>query len=86
MGWAFVWMMVGLKVPIVALGLIVWWAWRSEPEPGTDESDGGGEPRHPRAPRPRPSRRGPHGDAAPLAPARTRRPAGPSPRPARGPL
>jgi hypothetical protein len=86
MGWAFVWMMVGLKVPIVALGLIVWWAWRSEPEAGPDGSDGGGEPRHPRAPRPRPSRRGPHGDAAPLAPARTRRPAGPSRRPAREPL
>jgi hypothetical protein len=86
MGWAFVWMMVGLKIPIVALGLIVYWAWRSEPDPGSDESDGGGEPRHPRAPRPRPSRRGPHhGDAAP-APARMRRPAGPSRRPAPGRL
>ncbi|MEJ7656264.1 MAG: hypothetical protein WKF33_04460 [Thermoleophilaceae bacterium] len=75
-GWAFVFMMVGLKIPLIALLWLVWWAARAEPD--DDEGGGGSDPgdddgpRHPR-PRPRrPSRRGPHGDHGSVAPRRTR--------------
>jgi len=76
MGWAFVFMMVVLKIPLLALLWIVWWATRAEPE--DDEGGGGsdnGEPDGPLHPRPqprRPSRRGPHRDPDPPAPCRTR--------------
>jgi hypothetical protein len=61
--WELVFMMLILKIPIVYLGLVVWYAIRAEPEPGVDPteysvwrpwrrpSDGG----------PRPRRGGPHG-------------------------
>jgi hypothetical protein len=75
-GWAFVYLMLVLKIPIVALLWIVWWAVRSTPETDEQRSDGDGgprrSPRHPRRPLPRHPRRGPHGDPAPLPPARTR--------------
>ncbi|MBX5443346.1 MAG: hypothetical protein IRZ32_17695 [Solirubrobacteraceae bacterium] len=72
MGWTFVYLMVVLKLPIIALLLIVWWAIRQRPdagEPPADDGDGGSRrPRHPRPPlRPLP-RRGPHHGAAPPAP------------------
>ncbi|MBA3840179.1 MAG: hypothetical protein H0X55_07805, partial [Thermoleophilaceae bacterium] len=41
-GWAFVFMMVGLKIPLIALLWLVWWAARSEP--GDDEGGGGSGP------------------------------------------
>jgi hypothetical protein len=82
MDWAFIYLMLVLKIPIVALLLIVWWAIRSSPETAEDETpaDGGGgtkaphrrHPRHPRRPLPRHPRRGPHGDPLPLPPPRTR--------------
>jgi hypothetical protein len=77
MGWTFVYLMLILKIPIVALLTIVWWAIRSTPEESTAEraDDGGGSktrPRHPRKPLPRHPRRGPHGDPLPLPPPRTR--------------
>ncbi|HEU4656920.1 MAG TPA: hypothetical protein VFR97_05325 [Capillimicrobium sp.] len=79
MGWTFLYLMVFLKLPIIALLLLVWWAIRqSGPEQEADEggeSDDGGtkRPRHPRPPlRPLP-RRGPHhGIPAPASPPRTR--------------
>lgn len=70
--------MVFLKIPIVALFLLVRWAVRSEPEPATGEDGGIGprlRPRHPHHPRsrlPRPPRRGPHGEAPLPAPPRMR--------------
>jgi hypothetical protein len=67
--------MVGLKIPIIALGVIVWRAIHAEPVPPEDatvESDGGGGGIHPRPRRPRPPRRGPHGDPLPQPPARVR--------------
>jgi hypothetical protein len=76
--WTFIWLMFLLKIPIVALFLLVRWAVRQTPEPAAGEDGGIGprsRPRHPhrpRAPRPRPRRRGPHGEAAPPAPARVR--------------
>ena len=77
MGWTFVYMMVFLKLPILALLGLVWWAVRQEPEPLEQPSgdDGGIRPtHHPRRPFPRhPSpRRGPHGSPAPVPPPRVR--------------
>jgi hypothetical protein len=82
--WTFIWLMVILKIPILALFLIVRWAVRQTPEtePGLDggigprqlplhpHRGGGRGSRPPRAPR-----RGPHGDRAPAAPRRVRAPA-----------
>src|SRR3954467_15026290 len=85
--WTFVYLMVGLKIPIAALLYLVWWAIHQVPEtaePGAGE-DGTRRPRHPRpplprrprhprAPLPRPPRppRGPHGLAVPAPPRRMR--------------
>jgi hypothetical protein len=72
--WTFVYMMLGLKLPIIALLWIVWWAVHAQPEPATGADDGGISPRrHPRHPSPRrPRRRGPHGDPVLASPPRTR--------------
>ena len=77
MDWAFIYLMLVLKIPIAALLFIVWWAIRSSPEQAeTTDADGSGgakKPRrHPRGPLPRHPRRGPHGDPLPLPPPRTR--------------
>jgi hypothetical protein len=37
--WELVFMMLILKIPIVYLGLVVWYAIRAEPEPGVDPND-----------------------------------------------
>ena len=69
-------MMVVLKVPILALFGIVWWAIKQKPEAAEDASDNGGSLRplspHPRSPLPRAPRRGPHGEPATPAPSRMR--------------
>jgi hypothetical protein len=81
MGWTFVYLMLILKIPIVALLTIVWWAIRATPEESEPvRADDGGtkvpprsrHPRHPRKPLPRHPRRGPHGDPLPFPPPRTR--------------
>jgi hypothetical protein len=73
---AFIFLMFVLKAPIVLLLYIVWWAIKAEPvsdEPQTGDDGGSKHPyeRHAR-PRPRPPRRGPHGDPPPRPPSRTR--------------
>jgi hypothetical protein len=84
--WGILWLAVALKVPIIALLYIVWWAIKDPPEPVLVEDDGGSpdrDPRprpHPRDPRPRPPRRGPHGPPEPAAPARIRVAERPAPR------
>jgi len=73
--WGFLWLMLALKIPLAALIYIVWWAIKQEPEqPNASDDDGGVKLRrmHPRRPFPRRPRRGPHGDPAPLPPARVR--------------
>ena len=77
MDWTFVYLMVVLKLPIVGLFMIIWWAVKAEPavEPDADEQSeggtGGGGSKVPREPfGPRPRTRGPHGD--PSAPPRPR--------------
>jgi hypothetical protein len=70
----FIWMFVVLKIPIVALLALVWWAIK-EPEPvGADEDDGGSRRPDPhRGPSlPRPPRRGPHAGQPLPAPPRVR--------------
>jgi hypothetical protein len=76
--WTFIWLMFLLKIPIVALFLIVRWAVRQTPEPAPGDDGGVGprqqphRPHHPRDRRPRPPRRGPHGEPPPAAPRRVR--------------
>jgi hypothetical protein len=73
--WAIFWLAVVLKIPIIALLAIVWWAVKSEPTPEHERSDGDGGSRHERHPRgrpPRPPRRGPHAEPPPRSPQRTR--------------
>jgi hypothetical protein len=75
--WGFLWLMLALKIPLIGLIWIVWWAIKQEPDqPSTSDDDGGVKPkphrRHPPRPFPRRPRRGPHGDPAPLPPARVR--------------
>src|SRR3954454_7779001 len=76
MTWTFVYLIVGLKIPIAALLYLVWWAIHQVPEtaePGAGE-DGTRRPRHPRPPLPRRPRhpRGAHGLAVPAPPRRMR--------------
>jgi len=76
--WTFLWLMVFLKIPIVALFLIVRWAVNQTPEPDTRGEGGIGplsrplHPHHPRGRLPRSPRRGPHGSRSPSSPARVR--------------
>jgi len=76
--WTFIWLMAFLKIPIVALFLIVRWAVRQTPETATGEDGGIGprsrprHPHHPRPPHPRRPRRGPHGDPPLPSPPRVR--------------
>jgi hypothetical protein len=76
--WTFIWLVVCLKVPLVALFLLVRWAVRQTPEAAMGGDGGIGPrsgPRHPRHPRPelpRPSRRGPHRGPRPSSPPRVR--------------
>jgi hypothetical protein len=79
MGWGFVWMMLVLKIPIIALLYLVYWAIRqSDAEIEQPSDGGGGSDRHPhrggphRPRRPRPPRRGPHAEPPPRAPSRVR--------------
>jgi hypothetical protein len=75
--WTFIWLMVLLKIPIVALFLLVRWAVR-EPDVAANEDGGIGprsrppHPHHPRSRLPRSPRRGPHGDPSPSTPPRIR--------------
>jgi hypothetical protein len=79
MGWALFYMMVILKIPILALGYIVYKAVKDVPEPMAGD-DGGTKvrgPRHPHRPsRPRhprlPRRGGPHALVPPAPPQRIR--------------
>jgi hypothetical protein len=76
--WTFIWLMVFLKIPIVALFLLVRWAVGQSPETAPGEDGGIGprsrplHPHHPRSRLPRPPRRGPHGVPSPSSPPRVR--------------
>jgi hypothetical protein len=77
----FIFLMLILKIPIILLFSIVWWAVHSKPEPEPVAGEDGGtkrpvgprpRPRHPRPALPRNPRRGPHGAQRVAAPPRTR--------------
>jgi hypothetical protein len=71
----FLWLMLALKLPIAALIFLVWWAIKQSPEEPSSDDDGGIKRHrrpHPPPAFPRRPRRGPHGDPAPLPPARVR--------------
>jgi hypothetical protein len=76
--WTFIWLMVLLKIPIVALFVIVRWAVRQTPDTEGGQDGGIGprpqplHPHHPRSKLPRSPRRGPHACPEPTAPARVR--------------
>lgn len=75
MTWTFIFLMLVLKLPILALVWIVWWAIRQAPEPAPgSDGDGGIKHRPEDRPRlgPRRPRRGPHGDPPPRPPSRVR--------------
>jgi hypothetical protein len=75
MGWTMLYLFVFLKLPIVAACWIVWWAVHQETDGVEEGGDGGGGRRarpHPVPKRPRPPRRGPHGEAEPPSPPRIR--------------
>jgi hypothetical protein len=60
--WGFVFLMLALKIPIVYLGVVVWYAIKAEPEAGVDEQQDFSVWRPWRRPEsPRPRRGGPHG-------------------------
>jgi hypothetical protein len=59
--WELVFMMLILKIPIVYLGLVVWYAIRAEPEPGVDPSEYSTWRPWRRPDGARPRRGGPHG-------------------------
>jgi hypothetical protein len=71
--WELIFMLLILKIPMVYLGLVVWYAIRAEPEPGIDpnESSVWRPWRKPTGPRPR--RGGPHGKRDGVRVARVRR-------------
>jgi hypothetical protein len=77
--WGFLWLMFLLKIPIVALLWLVWWAIHATPEQAPVRDDDGGlghpDPHGPRPLPPNPRRRGPHGEPMPASPQRTRAPA-----------
>jgi len=79
-GWTFFFLMVVLKLPIAGLFWIVWRAIKDvddEPVPADGEDGGTKTPPRPLGPssRPRPPRRGPHGEPPLPAPPRSRTPA-----------
>jgi hypothetical protein len=68
-------MLVVLKIPVIALLCLVWWAVKQEPEPagGENREPLRRDPDHPHRPhRPSPPRRGPHADPQPTPPRRVR--------------
>jgi hypothetical protein len=74
MEWTMFFLFVALKVPLLALCWLVWWAIRQVPEDDEQPGGNGGGRRrpHPRGPLPHTPRRGPHGDPAPSSPPRVR--------------
>jgi hypothetical protein len=59
--WELIFMMLVLKIPLVYLGLVVWYAIRAEPEPGVDPSEYSAWRPWQRPDGQRPRRGGPHG-------------------------
>jgi hypothetical protein len=63
MGWTLFFMMVILKIPLVAALYLIWWAVKEEPRPEESPAEDGPGPRRKPPPLPRRPRRGPVGGA-----------------------
>jgi len=74
MEWTMFFLFVALKVPLIALCWLVWWAIQQVPEDDELPGDGGSKRIRPHPPRPLPRvpRLGPHGDPALPSPPRVR--------------
>jgi hypothetical protein len=74
MEWTMFFLFAALKVPLIALCWLVYWAIKQVPEDDEQPGGNGGAKRrpHPRRPLPHTPRRGPHGDPAPASPPRVR--------------
>ncbi len=59
--WELVFMMLVLKIPLIYLGIVVWYAIKAEPEPGVDPSEYSLWRPWKKPDGPRPRRGGPHG-------------------------
>jgi hypothetical protein len=59
--WMLLFMMLVLKIPIIYLGIVVWYAIKAEPEPGVDPSEYSVWRPWKKPEGPRPRRGGPHG-------------------------
>lgn len=68
-----IFMMLILKIPIVYLGFVVWYAIRAEPEPGVDPTESSVWRPWRKPDGSRPNRGGPHGRRDPVRVARARR-------------
>jgi hypothetical protein len=71
--WGFVFLMLALKLPIVYLGFVVWYAIKAEPEPGVDQDEYSIWRPWRRSRGPRPRRGGPHGTRDSARAVRSRR-------------
>jgi hypothetical protein len=71
--WELIFMMLILKIPIIYLGFVVWYAIRAEPEPGVDPTEYSVWRPWQRSTGPRPRRGGPHGTRDAVRAPRTRR-------------
>jgi hypothetical protein len=75
-GWGILWLALVLKLPVVALLWLVWYAIKDPPGVEVEDAGGGSpdrDPRpHPRGRPPHPPRRGPHGAPEPATPSRVR--------------
>ena len=69
------WLFLVLKIPLLTLCWLVWWAIHQEPEPDAPEQGDERRRPHPHPPLPHAPRRGPHGDEALPSPPRVRPPA-----------
>ena len=69
-------MLVILKIPVIALLALVWWAVSQSTDAAADDGDPRDpirrDPDHPRPRKPGPPRRGPHADPPPPTPRRVR--------------
>jgi hypothetical protein len=77
MGWGMLWLFVALKIPLLTLCWLVWWAIRQEPLPEEEPAppgDGGPRSRRPHPPPrlPHLPRRGPHAEQPLPSPPRVR--------------
>lgn len=71
--WGLLFMMLILKIPIVYLCIVVWYAVKAEPEPGVDPGEYSLWRPWRRAGGPRPRRGGPHGTRDTVHASRARR-------------